>query len=101
VRNAGFQARDAICAVEARAPTGWDKGQAVLHVLRLRHGPAWSEDLRAVYVGDDETDEDAFRALQGLGITFCVGRAERPTLASHRLPDVPAVETLLRWIAAR
>jgi trehalose 6-phosphate synthase/phosphatase len=101
VRDAGFQARDAICAVEARAPTGWDKGQAVLHVLRLRHGPAWSEDLRAVYVGDDETDEDAFRALQGLGITFCVGRAERPTLASHRLPDVPAVETLLRWVAGR
>ena len=101
MRDTGFQARDAICAVEARAPTGWDKGQAVLHVLRLRHGPAWSEELRAVYVGDDETDEDAFRALQGLGITFCVGRPERPTLASHRLPDVSAVETLLRWIAQR
>ncbi len=101
VRDAGFQARDAIFAVEARAPTGWDKGQAVMHVLRLRHGPAWSENLRAVYVGDDETDEDAFRALQGLGITYCVGRAERATLASHRLPDVPAVETLLRWIATR
>jgi trehalose 6-phosphate synthase/phosphatase len=101
VREAGFQAREAICAVEARAPIGWDKGQAVLQVLRLRHGIAWSEDLRAVYVGDDDTDEDAFRALQGLGITFCVGRAERPTLASHRLPDVPAVGTLLRWIARR
>jgi trehalose 6-phosphate synthase/phosphatase len=101
VRQAGFQARDAICAVEARAPTGWDKGHAVLHVLRARHGPSWSEGVRAVYVGDDETDEDAFRALQGLGMTFRVGRAERPTLASHRLPDVRAVETLLRWAAER
>jgi trehalose-phosphatase len=101
VRRAGFQARDAICAVEARAPTGWDKGNAVLHVLRARHGPAWSVDVRAVYAGDDDTDEDAFRALQGLGVTFRVGRAERSTLASHRLPDVAAVETLLRWVAGR
>jgi trehalose 6-phosphate synthase/phosphatase len=101
VRQAGFQARDAICAVEARAPTGWDKGHAALHVLRARHGPAWSDEVRVVYAGDDDTDEDAFRALQGLGVTFRVGRAERPTLASHRLPGVAAVETLLRWVAER
>jgi trehalose 6-phosphate synthase/phosphatase len=101
VRQAGFQPRDAICAVEARPPTAWDKGHAVLHVLRARHGPAWSEEVRALYAGDDETDEDAFRALQGLGVTFRVGRAERSTLASHRLPDLAAVETLLRWVAER
>ena len=45
VRDAGFQARDALCAVEARPPIGWDKGRAVLHLLRERHGPAWSERL--------------------------------------------------------
>jgi trehalose-6-phosphatase len=54
-----------------------------------------------VYVGDDETDEDAFRALEGLAFTFRVGQAERPTAAARRLPDVDAVETLLRWIAER
>ena len=43
ITHAGFQARDALCAVEARPPIGWDKGHAVLHVLRERHGPAWSE----------------------------------------------------------
>ena len=101
VRDAGFQARDAHCAVEARPPLGWDKGQAVLYVLRSLHGPAWSEFVRAVYVGDDDTDEDAFRILQGLGVSFRVGRAERPTLASHRLPNVEAVATLLRWVATR
>jgi trehalose 6-phosphate synthase/phosphatase len=101
VRQAGFQARDAICAVEARPPTGWDKGHAVLHVLRSLHGPEWAESIEVVYVGDDDTDEDAFRALQGLGVTFRVGRAERSTLASHRLPNVDAVETLLRWVAGR
>jgi trehalose-phosphatase len=101
VREAGFQARDAICAVEARPPIGWDKGRAVFHLLRARHGPAWSEHLRVVYVGDDDTDEDAFRVLLGLGVTFRVGRAERSTLASRRLPNLDAVETLLDWLAKR
>jgi trehalose-phosphatase len=101
VREAGFQARDAIFAVEARPPAGWDKGRAVLHVLRARYGPPWPEELRVVYAGDDETDEDAFRALKGLGLSFCVGSAERATLAARRLPNVDAVETLLRWVAAR
>ena len=87
--------------MEARPPIGWDKGRAVIHVLRARHGPAWSESLRVIYVGDDDTDEDAFRTLLGLGMTFRVGRAERPTLAARRLPDVAAVERLLRWLAKR
>jgi len=101
VREAGFQAREAILAVEARPPAGWDKGRAVLKVLRDRYGPPWPEEVRVIYAGDDETDEDAFRALQGLGVTFCVGAAERATLASRRLPNVDAVETLLRWVASR
>jgi trehalose 6-phosphate synthase/phosphatase len=100
-RDAGFQARDALCAVEIRPPTDWDKGDAVLQVLRSLHGRGWSESVEAVYVGDDETDEDAFRALQGFGVTFRVGRAERPTFATHRLPKPSAVEQLLNWIATR
>jgi hypothetical protein len=79
VREAGFQARDGLCSVEARPPIGWDKGRAVLHLLRAREGPAWSERVSVVYVGDDDTDEDAFRALVGLGITF---RHATPTLAA-------------------
>ncbi len=101
VRDAGFQPRDALCAVEARPPIGWDKGHAVLHVLREKYGPGWSEWLRAIYAGDDETDEDAFRGLRGLGATFRVGPATQPTRARRRLSDVAAVETLLRWIATR
>lgn len=101
IREAGFQARDALCAVEARPPIGWDKGHAVLHVLRSKYGPGWSESVRVIYAGDDETDEDAFRSLHGLGMTFRVGSATQPTRARRRLSDVHAVETLLRWIAER
>jgi len=101
IRDAGFQARDALCAVEARPPIGWDKGHAVLHVLRECYGPGWSEHVRAIYAGDDETDEDAFRALRGLGATFRVGPANQATRAGRRLRDIEAVETLLEWLAAR
>lgn len=101
IREAGFQSREALCAVEARPPIGWDKGHAVLHILREKYGLAWSESIRVIYVGDDETDEDAFRSLRGLGMTFRVGPPTMPTRARRRLSDVEAVGTLLRWIAKR
>jgi len=101
ISAAGFQPRDARSAIEARPPIAWDKGHAALHVLRERHGQAWSTQLRVLYAGDDDTDEDAFRALQGLGVTFRVGAADQPTMAQRRLRDVSAVEAMLRWLAAR
>jgi len=101
INEFGFQARDAKMAVEARPPIGWDKGQAVLHVLRSRYGPSWSEHVRVVYVGDDHTDEDAFRLLEGLAVTFRVGRADEPTAAAHRLGRVEDVHELLAWLAER
>ena len=101
INQAGYQARDAHCAVEARPPIGWDKGRAVLHVLRTRYGPSWSESVRVVYVGDDQTDEDAFRFLAGLAMTFRVGSADTPTAAGRRLPDVAAVQALLAWLGRR
>ena len=54
-----------------------------------------------VYVGDDQTDEDAFRFLEGLAMTFRVGSADTLTAAARRLPDVGAVRALLEWLARR
>jgi trehalose-phosphatase len=101
ISRAGYQPRDAHCAVEARPPIGWDKGRAVLHVLRARYGPSWSEVVRVIYVGDDQTDEDAFRFLSGLSATFRVGSPDTPTAAMHRLPDTDAVQALLEWLGRR
>jgi trehalose 6-phosphate synthase/phosphatase len=99
--DAGFRARDTHCAVEAHPPIGFDRGQAVLHILRSRYGPAWSETVRVIYAGDDQADEEAFRLLAGLAITFRVGSAETQTNASRRLRNVDAVEALLDWLAER
>lgn len=101
IQMAGYQDRDAQCAVEARPPIGWDKGRAVLHILRTRYGPTWSESVRVVYVGDDQTDEDAFRFLAGLSTTFRVGSPDTHTAATRRLPDVSAVQSLLDWLSRR
>ncbi|GLV47632.1 trehalose 6-phosphate phosphatase [Thermus sp. LT1-2-5] len=67
---------------------GVDKGQAVLRLLKRHphHTP--------IYIGDDITDEAAFAALEGLGLTFKVG--EGPTRAKGRLKDVEEVLTYLK-----
>jgi trehalose 6-phosphate phosphatase len=54
--------------------------------------PAW-----VAYIGDDITDEDAFRAIDS-GIGVLVGL--RPTSATHKLDGIPDVDRFLRWLAA-
>ncbi len=51
-----------------------------------------------VFLGDDVTDEDAFRSI-GRGIGVLVGN--RQTDASHQLDGIADVDTLLRWLTAR
>jgi trehalose 6-phosphate synthase/phosphatase len=101
VLGAGFVARDAHRAVEARPPIPWDKGSAALHILRALHGPEWPLQAKVLYAGDDNTDEDAFRALSGLGITIRVGSADRKTAAVRHVPDPDALRVMLEWLARR
>ncbi len=58
---------------ELRPSFDWDKGKAVLWLLdALGQDDA---DILPFYIGDDLTDEDAFRALSGRGVTIYVGDA--------------------------
>ncbi|MHB8094483.1 MAG: trehalose-phosphatase [Candidatus Aminicenantales bacterium] len=59
--------------IEIRPNADWDKGRGVLEYIRWL-GP--EPGRKALYIGDDRTDEDAFRALRGRGTTIVVGRAE-------------------------
>ncbi|MGC8492748.1 MAG: trehalose-phosphatase [Syntrophobacteraceae bacterium] len=53
-----------------------------------------------IYIGDDATDEDAFRVLAGRGIGIRVGGPETPTAAEGFLPDCRAVKELLTtWLS--
>jgi trehalose 6-phosphate synthase/phosphatase len=58
--------------LEGRSPHAWNKGHAALFVLRRRYGAEWPARVRALYVGDDATDELAFRSLRGIGRSILV-----------------------------
>jgi len=71
----------------------WHKGKAVNWLLK-----ALALDLTRylpIYVGDDITDEDAFRTLRDKGIGVVVRDAKRPTGAQFALEDVQDVRTFL------
>ena len=59
----------------------WDKGKAVLYLLGALGLDR--DDVVSVYLGDDITDEDAFRALAGRGIGIFVGSADDPETANR------------------
>jgi len=72
------------------------KGQAVVAILR-----ECNPNGAIAYLGDDRTDEDAFRALRGKGLTVLVGNQDRPTAADvHLRPPGELIEFLREWLAS-
>lgn len=76
--------------VEIRPAIDWDKGCAVQQFEER-------DEYLPVYVGDDTTDEDAFRAIPE-GISVHVG-SDRDTAAKYRVSGVDDVTSFLDWIA--
>ncbi|MGC9325753.1 MAG: trehalose-phosphatase [Desulfomonilia bacterium] len=74
---------------------GWDKGEVLLGVLQTK-----PEGTFSVYIGDDDTDEDAFRVIRDRGIGIKVGVPSRDTAARGFLHDIPEVKVFLEtWLA--
>ncbi len=91
--------------VEVRPSVEWDKGRATRFLLDTlaAHGAG---PLPAVFIGDDRTDEDAFRELIGRNeagtVRDAVIVAERPpadTLATCRVDSPREVAELIRRLA--
>jgi trehalose 6-phosphate phosphatase len=81
--------------VEMRMPDP-DKGHAVQTVL-AEMGP----HAPAAYLGDDLTDERAFRALAGRGLSVLVRPRQRRSLAQVWLkPPEQLIAFLSRWLSA-
>ena len=77
----------------------WNKGKAVVWLLEMLG--LKREKIRPVYIGDDRTDEDAFRALEQRGIGVLVSEQSQPTAARYSLKDPAEVERFLRVLTAR
>lgn len=84
--------------LEVRPPLEWDKGKVVLWLLSRQEFAKHGKEVLPVYIGDDLTDEDAFKALKRRGITIFVGNPDKPSNAKYYLKDTFEVTRLLENI---
>lgn len=81
---------------ELRPNVDWDKGRGVLKLIQwfdLEEAPI------KIYIGDDRTDEDAFKALETIGLTILVGQ-KKDSSALFRLSDVQDVWSFLKSLSS-
>ena len=82
--------------VEYLPNIGGHKGEAMKWITASVEA-RFARQAWVAYIGDDITDEDAFRAIE-CGIGVLVGL--RPTSATHKLDGIADVDRFLRWLAA-
>ena len=97
--------------IEIKPPIAWGKGHALVALLTgdfqateaaLGGEGAFTGDARGklpIYLGDDVTDEDAFRAIATMGISVKVGGPGKPTAARYRLRSHGEVSVFLGRLA--
>jgi alpha,alpha-trehalase len=71
----------------------WNKGKALLFLLKTLELD--NKNVLPFYIGDDVTDEDAFRALKDKGIGIVVWDKPFPTAARYSLKNTDEVQKLL------
>lgn len=83
--------------LEVRPGVRWDKGAVVLWLLARQLFALRGEKALPVYLGDDATDEDAFRAIRTKGLAIFVGKP-RPSVARYYLKNPKETIRFLRQI---
>jgi trehalose-phosphatase len=84
--------------LEVNPPINWDKGKAVLWLFARQRLALKRSAILPVYIGDDVTDEDAFRVLKRRGLTVFVGKPGNST-ANYYLKNPREVIKFLRLIS--
>jgi alpha,alpha-trehalase len=84
--------------LELRPDLEWHKGTALFWLLEAMHLDR--DGVLPIYIGDDVTDEDAFVAVQTMGIGIIVmDGSTSPTAARYALADTDAVRAFLQALA--
>jgi trehalose-phosphatase len=76
---------------EIRPDGDFHKGEAVREILK----PFPSRGLLPIYLGDDRTDEDAFRVIKGQGVSVFIGPRGFPSEADFFLQNPDEVKEFL------
>ena len=84
---------------EVRPAIDWHKGKAVTWIINHLFGR--DGDVFPLYIGDDTTDEDAFRAVKGHGAAILVGDHGGGSYADYHLDDPNDVRRFLAEITAQ
>ncbi|XP_057546785.1 probable trehalose-phosphate phosphatase 2 [Amaranthus tricolor] len=95
-KHSGFHLTTGRKVLEVRPPIKWNKGNALEYLLDTL-GFSESSDVVPIYIGDDATDEDAFKVIQkrGQGFPIIVSLKPKQTAASYSLRDPSEVLTFL------
>ena len=86
--------------VEIRPYLKWNKGHAVNWIRRALKAKGSGQDYFTVYMGDDITDEDAFKALRSAGLAVKIG-SKAGSRASETLADTGKAGRFLALLAKR
>lgn len=97
-RHAGLKQTGGKMIHELRPAIAWDKGTAVMRVMEALG--LTTETSIPIFIGDDETDEDAFKAIAATGIGIRVGADHAATHAHYRLNTPEDVHGFLERLAS-
>jgi len=92
-RRSGLRLSEGKKVLDLQPDIPWDKGRAVLWLLQALRLDR--KEVLPLYIGDDLTDEDAFRALARRGIGIAVQEEHRRTAARYTLRNPAEVQTFL------
>ena len=84
---------------EIRPPVDWDKGKAVTWLVAKCKESRRKGGILPMYLGDDLTDEDAFKVIDGYGgISIFVGGEDVRSMARYFLKSPEEVTEFLRML---
>jgi len=95
VENGQIKVNPGKKVLEVRPQTGWNKGEIALWLLAQQQADLNGEISMPIYIGDDATDEDAFKMLRNKGVTVFVGKSKRSN-ALYYLRNIKEVKDFLK-----
>ncbi len=97
-QNPDFKLGEGKKILEIKPAVDWHKGKAVLWIMK-KLGVDDIKKFVPIYIGDDVTDEDAFRSISEFGVGILVGSHGQETAAKYKLDDVPDVRRFMENLA--